>query len=156
MYANWQAHRYAMKSLLIAWDFHGVLDTYGAAIETVLQAIADRGGENIVVSHSEQPFIEHFLAERSLRQYFAKVYGMHLHHGRNEQHKVAALMGHECDYGPYQFKCMVGDTLGDMNAGKSAGFVSCLFDPYGQQPGHPHQTDFVVRELGEVVDLLPV
>jgi phosphoglycolate phosphatase-like HAD superfamily hydrolase len=145
-----------MKLLLVAWDFHGVLDAYGVDVEESLRLIQRLGGENIVVSHSEQPFIEQFLHTRLLFDLFEKIYGLHQHHGRMEHFKIAALRGHVLDYGPYAFTLMIGDTHWDMESGKSAGFTTCLYDPFHCYVEKSSDVDFVITSFDELPDLLPV
>jgi hypothetical protein len=63
-----------MKPLLVVWDFHGVVDTFGTQVEEMLALVLARDGENILVSNSEMPFIEEFLQTRGLTQYFSHTY----------------------------------------------------------------------------------
>src|SRR5690606_28105146 len=93
----------APSSILICWDFNGVLDTYGQNLQEILQAITDQNGHNIVVTAAPSQPVRAYLAQRHLNPFFDPVYRMDQHPGLVVRHKVAALSGHIQDTGPYHF-----------------------------------------------------
>jgi FMN phosphatase YigB (HAD superfamily) len=81
---------------------------------------------------------------------------MYQHHGRVVRHKRAALLGHLHDYGPYAFSLLIGDRLEDIEDGKEAGVITCLYDPFEQKSEDAKLADYAITSLLEVADLLPV
>lgn len=144
------------QSLLVCWDFNGVLDTYGQEVEQVLQAIQDRGGQSIVVTSAPAQPVRDYLNQRQLLPYFNHVYGMDKHHGLVVRHKVAAISGHLHDNGPFAFCLVVGDSLSDIADGQEAGAHTCLFDPHHSFDSPSPQPDYIIHKLIEVLDLLPI
>ncbi len=143
-------------SVLVAWDFNGVIDTYGSDLPNILQTIIDRNGQNIIVSNGTTAQIHDYLFQREMSHFFNHIYGMDLHHGLVARHKVAAIAGHIQDQGPFQFVLIVGDNLSDIEDGRDAGVKTCLFDQHHRYHHTEHAADYVIYNLTEVVDLLPV
>jgi len=140
---------------LIAWDFWGVLNSEDPEIiSNILQEHMDKGGVNIIVSHSSTYEIETFLESRHLRQYFVKIYGADWHVGDTKLGKTPALKDFIDTHGPFTDQLMVGDSLADIEDGKRAGMRTCLYDPKGFYGNTDHGADACIASLSEVMSLL--
>ncbi len=102
--------------------FGSLISLYFA--ETVLQAIRDGGGINVVVSHSRQDKLGHYINRLGLAHLIDKYYGIDdgtiVSKEDVLKKKTRAIREILDQYNSY-LSCAVGDTDKDFNAARSAG-----------------------------------
>lgn len=145
-----------MKSLLIAWDFNGVLNAMGGEASAGLTQLQAHGAEQIVVSSTMPGEIEQYLRKHGLDVFFEQVYGYALTQvewvGDAAWMKAQSLGHHIRKFGPYERMLIIGDSDSDIRAGQQEGMETCLFSK--DAPGFETTADHVAHSMDDVVKLV--
>lgn len=145
-----------MQDLLVAWDFNGVINSFGSDLEPVLRRLEAHGAEQIVVSSSTVGTIEQYLTEQVLDSYFSQIYGYSPTTlqwvGDSSTMKEDVLHHHSRKFGPYQRTVIIGDSETDIRAGKEVGAETILYSKGSLN--FETQADHVVYKLEEIEPLI--